>query len=52
MLPGDDATGELEHSFVVLGLLLPANEQESEAVDPGVHAFDHPAPRLVVWMVG
>jgi hypothetical protein len=52
VLPGDDATGGLEHSLVVLGLLLPANEQSSEAIDPGMQAFDHPAARLRVGMVG
>src|SRR3954449_3430731 len=43
---------KLEHSLVALGLLLPANEQSSEAVDPGMHALDYPAARLIVGMVG
>jgi hypothetical protein len=52
LLPGNDATRELAHSFIVLGLLLPANEQSSEAIDPGMPALDHPAPGLIVWMAG
>ena len=47
MLPSDDATGELEHSLIVLGFLLPTDEQSSEAIDPGMHALDYPAPGLM-----
>jgi hypothetical protein len=46
VLPDDNTTGELEHGLVVLWLLLPANEQSSEAVDPRMHAFDYPAANV------
>jgi hypothetical protein len=52
VLPDDNTTGEVEHGLIVLGLLLPANEQSPEAIDPGMDAFDHPAPGLVVGIVG
>ena len=34
----------MEQGEVVVGLLLPADEQAAEAVHPGVRALDHPAP--------
>jgi hypothetical protein len=52
LLPDDNTTRELEHGLVVPGFLVPANEQSSEAIDPGMHAFDHPAPGLVVGIIG
>ena len=37
----------MEHSLIVLNFLFPTNEQPTEAVQPRVRAFDHPAPRSV-----
>lgn len=42
-LPGDQAADEVEHGKVVLALLLPADQDAAEAVEPGVGALDDPA---------
>jgi len=43
----DEAGGELDEGEVILGHLLPADEQAAEAVEPAVPDFDHPASRRV-----
>ena len=44
--PRDDRTDEVQHRQVVLRLLLPANQDASEAIHPGVRALNDPASRL------
>jgi hypothetical protein len=44
--PADDAADEVEQGEVVGGLLGPADQDGAEAVEPGVYAFDDPAPRF------
>ena len=39
--------GELEESQVVVGLLFPAHEQPTEAIEPGMGDFDDPAAWLM-----
>ena len=41
--PGDEAAGEVEHREVKVGAFLPAGEDATEAVQPGVGALDDPA---------
>jgi hypothetical protein len=41
--PGDEAAGEVEHGEVGVGAFLPADEDATEAVQPGVGALDDPA---------
>ena len=43
----DEAGGELDEGEVVGGLLLPADEQPAEAVEPAVPDLHHPAARRV-----
>lgn len=43
----DVGAGEVKHREEVVGLLLPADQEAAEAVEPGVRAFDDPAPRAV-----
>jgi len=45
----DEDGGELDQREVVVGLLLPTDEQATEAVEPGMGDFDDPAPG---WMTG
>ncbi len=40
----DEDGGELHQAEVVVRLLLPADEQAAEAVEPGVGDLDDPAP--------
>ena len=40
---GDQAAGEVEHREVGVGAFLEAGEDATEAVEPGVAAFDDPA---------
>jgi hypothetical protein len=43
-LAGDDGgASEMEHGFIVIGFLFPANEETAKAIEPGVGAFDDPA---------
>jgi hypothetical protein len=42
----------VKHGEVVLGALLPANEEAKKAVEPGVGALDDPAPRANADFVG
>ena len=51
-LEGDEPTGEHQEGEVVLGLLGPADQQRTVAVEPGVTGFDHPAVRLPVGVAG
>src|ERR671932_1731209 len=46
MSPRDDGEGEVEQREVVRGLLGPADQDRAGAVQPGVRALHHPAPRL------
>ena len=43
----DECGGELYEREVVLGLLLPADEQFAVTVEPGVRAFNDPASRAL-----
>ena len=43
--PGDEAAGEVEHREVGVGAFLPAGEDATEAIQPGVRALDDPAAR-------
>src|SRR5919112_2770571 len=45
MAPSDDAEGEVEHGEVAGRLLLPADQDAAEAVEPRMGAFHDPAPR-------
>src|SRR2546426_6599146 len=45
--PHDECGGDLYEREVVLGLLLPADEQFAVTVEPGVRAFDDPASRAL-----
>ncbi len=45
MSPSDGGEREVEQGEVVGGLLVPADQDASEAVEPRVRAFHHPAPR-------
>ena len=38
----DEDSGELNQGEIVLALLLPADEQATEAVEPGVRHLDNP----------
>jgi hypothetical protein len=51
-LEGDEPASEHQEGEVVLGLLGPANQQSTVAVEPGVTRFDHPAVRLPVGVTG
>src|SRR3954471_21860561 len=46
MTPGNDGEGEVEQGEVVGRLFGPADQDGAEAVEPGVGALHHPAPRL------
>src|SRR6476646_3083281 len=46
MTPGNDGEGEVEQGEVVGRLLGPADQDGAEAVEPGMGALHHPAPRL------
>src|SRR2546430_6290695 len=49
----DEDRCQLDQREVVLALLLPADEQAAETVEPGVRHLHHPAPRRVaVGMAG
>ena len=41
--PGDQPAGEVEHREVGVGAFLPAGEDATETVEPGVGALDDPA---------
>lgn len=43
----NNGTGEMQHGEAVLPLLLPADEDAPEAVEPAVAALYHPAPGLL-----
>src|SRR5918911_1510649 len=45
--PGNPGTGEMHERQIIVGLLLPTNQQPSEAVHPGVGPFDHPTPSTI-----
>jgi hypothetical protein len=34
----------MEHSQIVLDLLLPTDQQSPEAIEPGINTFDYPPP--------
>src|SRR3954454_4715282 len=46
MAPGDDGASEVEQGEIVGGLLGPADQDGTEAVEPGMCALDDPAPRF------
>src|SRR3954452_11090917 len=46
MTPGDDAAGEMKQAEVVSRLLAPADQDGTEAVQPGVGPLHHPASGL------
>src|SRR3954447_8237491 len=46
MAPGDDGAGEVKQGEVVGGFLGPADQDGTEAVEPGMGTLDDPAPRF------
>jgi hypothetical protein len=49
----DEDGGELDQREVVVGLLLPTDEQAAEATEPGMGDLDDPAPgRMAVGIAG
>jgi len=46
LAPTDDRASEIQQGKIIAGFLLPAHEQATEAIDPGMSHFDYPPTRL------